>query len=97
MKKKKIFIQVSLHEIAADIATGIQSGKIDLSKDTLRGIAEKIGQKGCSPQKIKNHLQRLVMLGFLSIINGDIIYEAPQQETVNTDAFKAMQERMKSE
>jgi len=88
MKKKTVVMQVSLHEIAADIAINIQSGKIDLSKDTLRGIADKIGRKGCSPQQIKHHLQGLVTLGFLSIVGGNIIYIAPVQEKRNPEDFK---------
>lgn len=51
-----------MHKIQNDILTLSKSA--DLSKLTLREIAEKIGEKTSSPQKIKHHIEQLVKKGF---------------------------------
>ncbi len=73
-KKKKVHVWITLHHIQADIITALQAGKIDLNKDTLRHIASLTGEPKCSPNKIKHHLQQLVKLGVINIIDGQYSY-----------------------
>lgn len=74
-KTKSVTCKISVHWIQADIVLGLQEGKIDLQTDSLRSIADKIGEKDMSPQKVKRHLQQLVKLGVVSIIDGHYDYK----------------------
>lgn len=67
IQKKRVTVEIALHPIQADIIIGLQEGKIDLSKYSLRDIGKVI--KVASPQKIKHHLEALVKLGVINIIN----------------------------
>ena len=70
--KEEVSCTIYLHWIAARIIKGMQKKEIDLSKDSLRVIAAKVsydGLKTDSPQMIKHHLESLVRLGALHIIN----------------------------
>lgn len=51
-----------MHEIQKKILE--LSKKENLEKLTLRAIADKIGEKDSSPQKIKHHIEQLVKKGF---------------------------------
>lgn len=73
-KKKRVLCTISVHWVQADIISGLQSGKINLSKHTLRDIAEIIKVPDTSPQKIKHHLFQLVKLGVIQIINAEYSY-----------------------
>ena len=77
MKLKKEFLQVKIlvHPFQAAIVKALESGKIDLKLDTLRGIASKIGlDEGTSPQLIKHHLESLVKYGIVQKIYGEYVY-----------------------
>ena len=74
MEKVTIYMQVSVHKIKADIMKAIYSEKIDLRKDSLRTIAEKIGLKSNSAQVIKHHLEALVNMGTLDKKEGQYWY-----------------------
>jgi hypothetical protein len=74
-RKRVITCKISVHWIQADIVNKLQSGEIDLGRDSLRKIAEIIGAPDESPQKIKHHLGSLVKLGVISIIDGQYNYK----------------------
>ena len=67
MKKETITAKISVHYLQARIIWQLQSGGIDLAKDSLRDIGNKVGLKPNSAQKIKHHLGSLVKLGVLNI------------------------------
>lgn len=73
--KKKVTATIAVHEVQADLITSLQKGKIDFSAHSLREIADIIGQPEAGPQKIKGHLQALVKLGVLSVVNGQYHFE----------------------
>ncbi len=66
---KRQFV-IAAHPIQQAIMSLVQDRDVDLTHDTLRGVAAKIGHKGASPQKIKHHLGQMVKYGFLDIIGG---------------------------
>jgi len=72
--KKSVTVKISVHWIQADIIEGLKSGDINLSKHSLREIAEIIKEPTMAPQKIKHHLYQLVKLGILHIIDGQYKY-----------------------
>lgn len=77
MKVKKEFLTVKIlvHPFQAAIVRGLESGKIDLAKDTLREIAVKIGNSSeDSPQIIKHHLDALVKWGIIQKMYGEYVY-----------------------
>lgn len=73
-KRETITTKISVHYVQARIVQGLEKGEIDLSKDSLREIAEKIGKKGDSPQKIKHHLEQLVKLGVIQKMYGEYVF-----------------------
>lgn len=73
--KKRIAAIISIHYIQADIITALQVDRIDFKKHSLREIATIIKAKECSPQKIKHHLEQLVKLGAIQIINAEYFYD----------------------
>ena len=73
-EKRTVYLKVSVHKIKADIMDAVINKKIDLSKDSLRSIADKIGLSNDSPQKIKHHLEALVTMGTLDKSGGEYKY-----------------------
>ncbi len=73
-QKKLVNCTIAVHPIQANIIEGLKSGEIDLQKHSLREIATLAKDKSNSAQKIKYHLQQLVKLGVIAIINGQYIY-----------------------
>ncbi len=73
-KTKRVACTIAVHWIQAEIIHGLQSGHINLQRDSLRAIGEMIGLKN-EPQKIKHHLGSLVKLGVIDIVNNQYIYK----------------------
>lgn len=78
MKKEFIQITIPIHYIQARIIKGLRLGTIDLSSDTLRGIAEKIDVKEL-PQSIKHHLEALCRIGIIQKMYGEYKYVGEKQ------------------
>lgn len=73
MKKERVNVNVLLHPAQVKIIKLIKNKKINLATETLRSIGLKIDLPE-SPQQVKHHLQRLVTLGILNIVNGNYKY-----------------------
>lgn len=72
-KKVIVTTTIAVHPIQAKILEGLNSGKIDIENDTLRGIAEKIGIKSY-PQQVKHHLEQMLNLGMIQKIYGQYVF-----------------------
>lgn len=75
IKKELVTVTIAVHPIQAKIITALRDGKIDVGEDSLRDIAEKIGEPSNSPQNIKHHLEQLLNLGVIQKIYGSYAYE----------------------
>lgn len=73
MKKVTVTAKIAVHPIQAAIITGLQKGKIDLEKDSLRDIADKT-KLTKSPQQIEHHLTALLKLGVIQRIYDQYVY-----------------------
>lgn len=70
-KYEYVNADILVHTIAKRI---IELSKTELIQDlSLRDIAEKIGIKGESPQKIKHHLGQLVKMGVFDFVGGNYV------------------------
>lgn len=74
MKKELITATIALHPFQVALIKGLQSGKINLEKDSLREIAAKCEGKASSAQKAMHHINALTKLGVIQFINGQYIY-----------------------
>lgn len=72
--KETVVIPITMHKIQADIMRGVIGKTVDLSKDTLREIGNKIGTHE-APQQIKHHLETLVKMGALDIRQGNYFFD----------------------
>lgn len=80
MKKVTVTVKIAVHPIQAAIITGLQTGKIDLEKDSLRNIADKT-KLTKSPQQIEHHLQALLKLGVIQRIYDQYVYYRDERES----------------
>lgn len=69
-----VTVSIALNPYQVALIKGLQSGKIDLEKDSLRTIAKKCGDKKIQPQMAKHHIQQLVKMGIVQIIRGEYVY-----------------------
>lgn len=74
MKKEIVVTTIALPIYQATLVRLLQSGKINLEKDSLRDIAKKCGDKKQQPQIVKHHLQQLLKLGVIQFIRGQYVY-----------------------
>lgn len=74
MKKELVTTTIALHPLQVAIIKGLQSGKINLERDSLRGIAKIIGVKENHPQSVQHHISQLVKLGVIQIIHSQHTY-----------------------
>ena len=78
MQKIPVTIDIVLHPTQTQIIQAMREGE-ELEWHTLRSLAERIRDKTNlrqepeSPQRIKHHLQQLVKLGVVNIIDGKYI------------------------
>lgn len=75
MEKKSIYMKVSVHWIKAAIIEGLKDKSIDLNKDSLRLISDKLKLGKQSPQKVKHHIETLVNMGAIQKIDGQYVFE----------------------
>ncbi len=75
MRKEFVIARISVHYIQARILDGLKCGKIHFGKDSLRGIASKVGIEA-SPQKVKHHLEQLLKLGAIDKVGGEYRFAA---------------------
>lgn len=74
--KTSITLDIVLHPIQMQIITAMREG-MELETETLRSVATCIQKQNLlvknhkySPQQIKHHLEQLVKLGVINVING---------------------------
>lgn len=73
MKKVTVTAKIAVHPIQAAIITGLQNGKINLERDSLRDIADKT-KLTKSPQQVRHHLESLLKLGVVQRIYDQFVY-----------------------
>lgn len=88
MNKVLYAVPIMLSEVQMLIAEGLRKGKIDIKKDTLRGIGKKIGIKNPQAQSIKCAINRLVELGIVQKVYGEFEYWKENEDVTITVTIK---------